>query len=338
VITDRIDIHAHAFSEGYLRRLAAHRPDKVQLLARASDDGSSPLVATWAGAPLPAWDRARRLDEMDRDRVALEVLSAPTVYAWLDDATAGFCRELNDFQDAIVRADPDRFLGLVHLPVHEPEAARRELVRAAARPGVAGVVLGSNMGGLYPGDPALLPIWEAIDAAHLPVLIHPVTPSACFGPAVPPIVLFPCDTTVAAASIIYAGLFDRFPRLEIILTHYGGALPFLAARLDMAIDIPGFPPRHGQELATPPSRYVERFHLDTAQGFHRPAFECARAVVGIDHLLYGSDHFFLGSPWRARLNQFLDGLALSPRDRAAVLSENARALLLRGCASVRDHG
>jgi predicted TIM-barrel fold metal-dependent hydrolase len=72
---------------------------------------------------------------------------------------------------------------------------------------------------------------------------------------------------------------------------------------------------------------VSRFYLDAAQGFHRPAFECARALVGIERILYGSDHFFTNSSWRQRLNEFIDELDLSAEERRALLQDNARKLL-----------
>jgi len=322
---DRIDIHAHAFPEVFLRKIAAYYPETVKLREPAREDER--LVAYWAGAPLPAWDSERRLREMERDRVAVEILSAPTIYSRLDEHTVELCALLNDFQAEAVAACPERFRSFLHLPVHDVDAVARELARWQGHPEIAGVVFGSNMGGRYPGEAIFERVWETIHEAKLPVFIHPVTPGACFGPAVPTIVLFPCDTTVAAASMIYGGLFERYADLRVILSHYGGTLPFLARRLDMAIDIPGFPPGHGQDLPSLPSSYVSRFYLDAAQGFHRPAFECARSLVGIERMLYGSDHFFTASTWRQRLNEFIDELELSADDRRALLEGNARRLL-----------
>ncbi len=206
-ILDCIDIHAHGFPERYLRAISAKYPEKVRLAERAGES----LIAYWTGAPLPAWDKQQRLREMTRDGTGVEILSAPTIYAWLDQETHRFCVELNDFQASMARERPDKFRSFLHLPVHEPDAAIRELGRWRNCSEVAGVVFGSNMGGIYPGDATLLPIWEAIRALDLPVFIHPVTPAACFGPVVAPIILFPCDTTLAAASIIYGASSTNFP-------------------------------------------------------------------------------------------------------------------------------
>ncbi len=321
---DRIDVHSHGFPESYLRSISSRYPQKASLCVH---EQTGSLLAYWAKSPLPAFDLERRIDEMDRDGVATELLSAPTIYSHLDDGSVEHCRMLNDFQADVARQAPGRFRSLLHLPVNDVAASLAELARWRDRPEAAGVVFGSNMGGVYPGDPTLLRIWEAINKLDLPVLVHPVPPPALFGPVMPTILLFPLDSTTAAASILYYGLFERFPGLKVIIPHLGGTLPFLQKRLDMAIDIEGFPSGHGQDLPKRPSAYVHNFYLDTAQGFHRAAFDCACSVCGIDHILYGSDHFFLNSTWRARLNAFLDTVPLTVRDRAAILRCNAERIL-----------
>ena len=321
---DYIDVHAHGFPEPYLRQLAATYPTEVQVEEAA---GTTPMVTRWSKAPLPAWDLERHLEEMDRDGVAVEILSAPPVYSHLDAHTAGFCRLLNDFQAGVAQAAPGRFRSFLHLPAHDVSASLQEFARWRGRSEVAGVFLGSNMSGIYPGDSSLLPIWDAIHAAELPVFIHPLAPCGYAGPMMPVILAFPGDTATAAASIIYGGLFEQFPTLKVILAHYGGGLGMLARRLDMGVDIDFFPPGHGQNLPIPPSQYLSRFYVDTAQGFHRPAFDCACAVFGMQHLLYGSDHFFHGSPWRPELNRFLAGLPLSQAHRHAIVRGNAEHLV-----------
>lgn len=320
----RIDIHTHGFPEAYLRRIATLYPNDVQICKL---EETNKLVAYWSKAPLPSWDLDKRIEEMNRDGVDTEVLFAPPVYSYLDDNTAELCYILNDFQAEMAQSAPGRFRSFLHLPVHDCNAAIAELKRWKGRSEVAGVLFGSNMGGIYPGDALLFPIWEAIYKANLPIFIHPLPPLNCQGPVMPVILLFPGDTATAAASIIYAGIFERFPGIKIILAHLGGSLPFLAKRLDMAIDILGFPTGHGQNLPKHPSHYLQYFYLDLSQGFHKPSFECARLVVGINNIIYGSDHFFIGSSWRAKTNEFIDKLLLSPSERSAIFWENSQKVL-----------
>ena len=190
----------------------------------------------------------------------------------------------------------------------------------------AGIVLGSNVGGVYPGDASLLPVWEEIAASRLAVFLHPLSPCGSLSPIPPVIFHFVNDTAVAAATIIYSGLLDRFPELNIILAHYGGSMPYHLRRLDM-IKHPHFPNSCGQDLPRSPSQYADRFYVDTAQGFHRPSFDCARAVFGIERLLYGSDYFLLDTPFRSELNAFFETLPLSDAEREQIFQRNARRVL-----------
>lgn len=320
---ERIDVHTHCFPETFLREVAAAYPDRVQTVEPAE---GRPMMAIWSGAPLPAWDEERRCGEMDRDGVRLEILSAPTVYTAVDARTAELCQRINDAHARVADRQPGRFRFFVHLPVHDAVEARKEFERWLGSDAVVGVTLPSNLGGIYPGDRSLTPIWEWFHDAGLPVFIHPVKPCGIRSPLIPVVVDFPHDTATAGASIVYAGLFDRYPGLKVILSHYGGALGSLARRLDI-VDHPHFPRTVSAELVRTPSEYVGEFYVDTAQGFHRPAFECARATFGLGHLIYGSDHFFHDSPWRPELNRFLDSLMLRFDEREAILHGNAEQLL-----------
>jgi predicted TIM-barrel fold metal-dependent hydrolase len=136
----------------------------------------------------------------ERDQVALEILSAPTpIYARADRNTASFCTiaanrssriqagkgtpaqvatsaQINEFQAEVASQHPARFRSFIHLPIHELEAMRIELQRWKDHPMTAGIVLGSNVGGIYPADASLRPAWEEIAATRLAVFIHPLTP------------------------------------------------------------------------------------------------------------------------------------------------------------------
>lgn len=320
----RIDVHCHGFPEVILKQFAASYPENFRLEQRRD---SAALVAIWAGVPLPAWILEERLAAIERDHVELEILSAPTpVYAQADDRTAAFCGQMNQFQADVAAQHPIRFRSFIHLPIHDLKATRVELRRWKDHPMTAGIVLGSNVGGIYPGDASLLPVWEEIADSRLAVFIHPLTPCGVVSPIPPAIFHFVNDTAVAAATIIYSGLLDRFPDLNIILAHYGGLMPFHLRRLDM-IKHPHFPKSRGQDLRCSPSQYAKRFYVDTAQGFHGPSFDCARAVFGIERLLYGSDYFLLDTPFRSELNEFFETLPLSDAEREEILQGNARRLL-----------
>jgi predicted TIM-barrel fold metal-dependent hydrolase len=319
----RIDVHAHAFPDAFLRELAALYPSEVALSER-----NGTLIALWNKAPLPAFDANARLRAMDEEQVELELLSAPPLYTHFDEHTAKLCRGMNAFQVELAHRHPDRFRAFLHLPYHDAEATVRELEHWSEDPAISGVTLASNMAGVYPGDARLDYLWPLLIDAALPVFIHPVAPCGVSSPIALPVLHFPNDTAVAAASLIYAGVFDRHPALRVILPHYGGTLPLLAQRLDM-LRHPHFPALPGVVCERAPSTYVASFYVDTAQGFHEAGLECARSVFGADHLLYGSDYFLLDTPWRRDLNAFLDRALSDERERAAILRGNATALLLQ---------
>ena len=318
----KIDVHTHCFPESFLREIARVFPG-VEL---REPSGDRPLFAMWANAPLPAWDLERRVREMDAAGIEREVLSAPTVYDRMGPETEALCQLLNDEQVSACKAAPDRLSAFIQLPLHDLSAARKELDRWIGCEHVVGVCLGTNAGGMYPGDPRMAPFWQWIDDAGLAVFVHPVKPCRCDMPIGPVLFQFPADSAIAAATMIYAGIPERHPTVPVILSHYGGALPGLARRLDI-VDHPHFPPRPGAPLPRPASEYVGWLYADTAQGFHAPGFACARAVFGDSHLLYGSDHFFHDSPWRGELNSFFDEQALSDDVRAAIYRENAERVL-----------
>ena len=149
----------------------------------------------------------------------------------------------------------------------------------------------ANIGGQPLTDPAFAPIWAAIDAKALPVLVHPTAPpgvgemdmqrfqlTASLG--------FTFDTSLAIARMIYDGFFDRYTKLKIIAAHGGGALPYLISRMDQCYDnIPGC----REKLAVRPSEVVPRIYAD-AVVFAPEVLALCIKVFGADNVMYGSDY------------------------------------------------
>src|SRR5439155_5161028 len=159
-------------------------------------------------------------------------------------------------------AYPDRFVGCAMLPMQDPLRALEELDRAAGLPGIRGVYMGTNVSGRELSDPEFLPIFERAAALRLPVLLHPLR--VVGAERLQPFYLGnllgnPFDTAIAAAHLVFGGVLDRLPKLEVCLPHAGGALPYLHGRL-----------RHGQRVRPeaqkrakkPFSSYLRRFTYD----------------------------------------------------------------------------
>jgi len=327
---DAIDVHAHFFPERYLDLIAREGAPSQARIDRSDPKGPTIVLKETRTAPLDAtyWDLDRRRKAMDRVGVAVHALSltSPMVY-WADgDLGQRLAAAVNDAMSEAHRAYPDRFVGCATLPMQDPKRALAELERAAALPGIRGVYLGTNINGRDLSDPAFAPIFAGCEARRLPVLLHPLTVIGA-GNRLGRYYLNnflgnPFDTAIAAAHLVFGGVLDRFPRLEVCLPHAGGAMPYLVGRLT-----------HGQKVRPetkgvakrPFDAYLRRFTYDTIS--HAPAaLQYLVGLVGADRVMIGSDFCFDMGLARPR-EIVVRGAKLSARDRARILSENARRFL-----------
>jgi aminocarboxymuconate-semialdehyde decarboxylase len=242
----------------------------------------------------------KRLETMDRQGVQREVLSL-----WADifgyslpaEKGAAWHRVLNDSLARVADATPERFSWMASGPLQDAAAAARELERCKAA-GAIGTMVAANVAGENLGDCPLDEFWAACEALDMPVFIHPALPvsegrARNFG--LNQIIAYTADTTFAIGSMILSGVFDRFPGLEIILSHGGGTLPFLAGRFDRMHE-------NSDRAATGdvalklPSAYMGQFHYDTI--LNEPlALQFLKQAVGIDRILLGTDEPFpVGDP------------------------------------------
>src|SRR5262249_34262971 len=134
------------------------------------------------------------------------------------------------------------------------------------------------------------------------------------------------DTTLSTMKFLYSGLLERFPDLILIIAHLGGTLPFLARRIDIGFEVPHFPEKYKQ-IPRRPSEYMQKLYFDTALGWHKPAFDCARGLVGIGAIVFGTGYFNEGSAFMAWTNAFLESLDLSKGDKEKIYSGNAERFL-----------
>ena len=270
-------------------------------------------------------DLGLRLKEMDAQGVAVHALSLmpPMVY-WADgELGSRLARLVNDAMAAASRAHPERFVFLATLPMQNPEAAVDEVNRAVTQLGARGVYLGTNVRGKELTDPSSLPVFERIDALRVPIFLHPLNvigAQRLTSYYLHNLLGNPFDTAVAAANIIFSGLLDRFPKLEICLPHAGGALPYLIGRLN-----------HGwkvrlecKALKKPPSSYLSRFIYDTIS--HAPeSLSYLINLVGADRVMMGSDFCF--DMGYERPVKAVTALKLSRGDQERILRGNAARLL-----------
>ncbi len=318
----RIDFHSHAFPAECFRLLQQYYPDVVEL----KEDAEGRMYAIWANTPLPAWDHDQRLIDIERAGVDVEILSNPPLYSRVDEHSPALCRLMNDALAESCTRDPDRFKAFAHIPFNTMDAALTELAYALDDLGFPGVLITSNVGGRYLDTADFFPFWEDVNRRQVPVFMHPSN-SPCYHDDEPPTLLsFPFDTTLSATKLVYSGLFERFPDTVLVLAHLGGTLPYLARRIDLAFDEPAFF-AGSNTIARRPSESMKQLYVDTALGWNRGAFNCARDLLGIDHIVYGTDYFIRSTKFMEWTNEFIDGLDLSGVEREKVYSENARRIL-----------
>jgi aminocarboxymuconate-semialdehyde decarboxylase len=322
------DIHSHYFPEAYLRALETEGPAFGVTLDRSDPAGPSIKVGPALGGALRRefYDLGARLKEMNRARVQVHALSL--TFPMLDwasaDLGAHLARVVNDAMSQAHTAYPDRFVGLAALPLQDARRAVTEVDRAARLPGIRGVYLGTNVNGRELDDPAFTPVWERIHALGLPAFLHPL--NVIGAQRLAPYYLGnllgnPFDTAVAAARLIFGGVLDRFPKLQVCLPHAGGAFPYLIGRLDRGRTVRG----ELRHMKRPPSAYLRRFTYDTIS--HAPAsLRYLIDLVGADRVMIGSDYCF--DMGYTRPVEVVTRLArLSRADQAKILGGTATKLL-----------
>jgi len=321
-----IDIHAHFVPEEYLRLIEAEgEPHGVRV--RPGPNGPLIVVGQVAIGPIsaPYHNLGLRLKEMDAQGVAVHALSLmpPMVYWANGDLGNRLARLVNDAMAGASHAHPARFVFLATLPMQDPEAAVNEVNRAVTQLGARGIYLGTNVRGKELTDPSFLPVFERIDALRVPIFLHPLNvigAQRLTSYYLHNLLGNPFDTAVAAANIIFSGLLDRFPKLEICLPHAGGALPYLIGRLNHGWKVR----QECKALKNPPSSYLRRFTYDTIS--HAPeSLNYLIDLVGADQVMMGSDYCF--DMGYERPVKAVTALKLSRPDQEKILGGNAARLL-----------
>ncbi len=288
-----VDTHTHMVTEDYLAMLRREGGPKYTF--RTLPGGGE--VIDKDGVPFftllpPMWDFDKRISDMDAAGVDMAVISltSPNAIFADRDLSRRAARLMNDAFAEAQTAYPDRLRWFAALPWTDPAAAVEELARAVAM-GASGVIAVATVDGAPLTDPAYAPIWQAIDAAGLPVFLHPSVPpgEAALGLAeynLSPPIGFVFDTTLAISRMLYDGFFERYPNIRMILAHGGGALPFLIGRLDVCHEnIPAC------RAGTPhlPSEFLDRLYLDGVV-FTGGALDLCIETVGAGRMLFGSDY------------------------------------------------
>jgi len=321
-----IDVHNHFYPPEYVEAVQKG-PSNIKV---THDSEGNPLLHYPGDYNILVRghrDIAYRAGVLERAGVAKQVLTftTPGTHVESPQRSAELARMVNDGLARIMRERGDRFAALATLPLNDPRAAVAELERAFGELGFRGVMLYSNVNGVALDDKRFWPLYAQADRLGAVCSIHPNSPvgvEAMTEYWLMPLVGFLFDTTLAAAKIVFSGVAERFPRIKWVLAHLGGAIPYIAERLDRGYA--AF--RECREnISRPPSEYLKGFYYDTVN-FDPAALRLALTFAGPDHLLAGSDYpHQIGS--LEKMAESLKRLDVPDEDRAAIAGGNAARLL-----------
>jgi aminocarboxymuconate-semialdehyde decarboxylase len=321
-----IDIHAHWYPEAWLRLFEKDGPKEGATLERGAGRYTIRTERITNAFDEEFVSVEKRLAGMKRQGVDLQALSltAPMVN-W---ASAGFglalAQAYNDSASAAHLKHPQQLVGLAILPMQSPEAAVRELERCAKLPGMRGMYLATNVNGANLDEKRFWEVYAKAEELGWTIFLHPVDTIGAERTTrfyLKNLLGNPYDTGVAAASLVFGGVMDAFPKLEVNLPHAGGAFPWLIGRMDHGTRVRA----ELKHMKRPPSEYLRRFTYDTI-GHDDRINSALVKLVGADRVTLGSDYCFdMGLTDPVATVARIEGL--KDNERAQILGATALRLL-----------
>jgi aminocarboxymuconate-semialdehyde decarboxylase len=312
-MTFTVDIHHHVLPDFFWR---------------ATNEGDSPV----GGIAPPPWSPAAALSFLDDAGidVAVTSISTPGVHLGDDRAARALARRCNELSADLIRDHPGRFAGFACLPLPDVDGALAELAHALDTLELDGVVLFSNARGVYLGDRSLSPLFEELQRRRAVVFVHPnpsPDPTAHRLGLPDSLIDFPADTTRAIAQLHYSNTFARTRDVTFIFSHAGGTAPYLAGRFGI-VDEMGVIPGGDERLSA--AETFRHLYFDTALSWTDPVLTMLRSVIGLDHVVFGSDYPYLRRDLAVDCRQRIEESAvLTDAERASILGLTAARLIPR---------
>ncbi|CRG90655.1 2-amino-3-carboxymuconate-6-semialdehyde decarboxylase, putative [Talaromyces islandicus] len=328
-----VDIHTHVYTPAYLDMLRARKkvpyvhdpadPNADSRLIILSSDDSAAIPADQRGRPVDSSysDINVKLAFMRRHGITTSVISLAN--PWLDfldahEAQAWTERINNDLEETCAKVNSTETqvsgasktlyaFGALPLSAPSPSIVSDEIKRLKTLPHMRGIIMGTSGLGAGLDDPALDPIWASLEETQTLLFLHPHygLPDEAFGGAeatqryghVLPLALgFPLETTIAVTRMLLSGVFDRFPKIKILLAHSGGTLPFLAGRIESCIAHERHFVANGGTTQGPVRGVWDvlktNIYLDAVVYGEAGLKAAIHAAGGHDRLLFGTDHPF----------------------------------------------
>jgi aminocarboxymuconate-semialdehyde decarboxylase len=325
-----IDAHAHWYPREFVTLMEKEGPANGAVMDR--DDKGNPVVMSVPGCTQKSVMRrnmtefdliVKEMDERNVDTYALSMTN-PLVY-WAPPAFGlKLSQAHNDACAAAHLTYPQRFVGTIMLPMQDIKLAVRELERAARLPGMRAVFIAEHINGKNLYEQEFWPVYELSEALGLPLFLtnlYPTGAERMLDYFMINVLGNPYEAGYAATSLVYGGVLDRFPKLDVYLPHAGGTFPWLIGRLDYGI---GVSPTL-KHMKQPASAYLRRFHYDLIT-HHPQIMRNLIDLVGVDRIVTGTD-FPQGMSVRKPVD-FVESIpGLTQREREMILTDNPARLL-----------
>lgn len=266
-----------------------------------------------------------RLEQMDRDGVAMQILSltSPGVQLFDPQTAVSMAQLANDRLAEVVARHPARYAGLASFAPQDPARAAREMERAVRELKLNGFVVNSHTNNEYLDEEKFWPILEAAEALDSAIYLHPRSPADTMAKPFSDYNMhaaiwgFQAETGTHAMRLILSGVFDRFPRLKIVLGHMGESIPYNLWRADHWYNYR----RSVQRSSLSPTEVFKRNFLITTSGVeHQPVLDYCLEVLGVDNIMWAIDYPYQESAPAVR---FMNEARISDADKAKIYHLNA---------------
>ena len=321
-----IDFHNHFYPPEYLEAIQTG-PSNVEVTFDANNNPLLHYPGDYNVVVRGHRDIAYRAEVLEKAGVDKQILSftTPGTHVESPERAVELSRLVNDGLSNIMKERGDQFSAFATLPLNDPDASVDEVARAISELGFKGVMLHSNVNGISLSDRRFWPLYEKADELKAVFYIHPSFPvgvEAMMDYWLMPLVGFPFDTTLAAAKLVFSGVVEKYPGIRWILGHLGGAIPYLAERLDRGYY--AFKECRAN-ISKPPSDFLKEFYYDSVN-FDVNALKFAINFADENQFVAGSDYpHKIGS--LEMMVSSIQKLDIPESSKAKIFGENAARLL-----------